>query len=123
MGIKQKFKSLWEKLRHKNSPEKSKVGRDRTDAEISAEDVLVEEIYPAGKVTVRRKKEIEAAADITEKSSGRTTRARVDNRGKVDKVCGKAEVKPTVRAGRSRPTNGSYKMIDPSDDSADTGKS
>lgn len=126
MSIKQKFKSLWSKLRHKKSSKNSKnsnVGRDKTDAEISAEEVLVEEIYPAGKVTVRRKKEIEAAAEITEKNSGRTSRARVNNCGKADKVCGKADVKPTAKAGRSRPTNLNYKMIDPSDDSADSSKS
>lgn len=122
MSIKQKFKELWGKLRRKNSePEIS--GRNKTDAELSAEEVLVEEIYPEGRVTVARRKQIRDNAETAKKSNGRRTRTHIDNGGSVDKICGKADVVPPYRAGRSRPTNPEYEMIDPSGDSADTSKS
>ena len=125
MSIKQKFKSIWGKLRKKSNKAESggNEGRDRTDAEISAEEVIEEEIFPKGRITPQRRQKMNADAEITFGSSGRKTRSRPDNSGNVDRICGKSDVTPTVRAGRSRPTNPGYKMIDPSDDSADSSKS
>lgn len=120
MSIKQKFKTLWGKLRRKNS-EPEMPCRDASDAELSAEEVIVEEIYPQGKVTSRKK--LTENAHTTQKNGGRSTRTRVDNSGNTDRICGKAHVDPPYRAGRSRPTNPEYEMIDPSGDSADTSKS
>ncbi|MCH5162090.1 MAG: hypothetical protein J1G38_01210 [Clostridiales bacterium] len=121
MGIGQKFKSMWNKLRNKSNGNDER--RKKTDAEISAEEVIEEEIYPAGKITTKRKREIENNEKTTNCSSGRKTRTRPDNSGNTERVCGKADVTPTARAGRSRPTNPGYKMIDRSDDSADSSKS
>ncbi len=123
MSIKQKIKSLWGKLRRKNTEDEN-PSRDPADAELSAEEVIVEEIYPQGKVSVpSRRNRLRNDAATTNKSSGRQSRARGDNSGKIDRICGKADVEPPYRAHRSRPTNDGYEMIDPSNDSADTSKS
>lgn len=140
MSIGQKFKNMWNKLRRKNGKKTQK--RDWSDAELSAEAVIEEEVFPKGKRTPKSRSAANANAKLTKKSSGRTLRNRPDNNGKVDRICkriaegareipqsdttpirGKGEVKPTHRAGRSRPTNDNYEMIDPTNGSADASKS
>ncbi len=121
MSIKQKFKNMWNKLRRKTDTADDIV-RDKTDSELSAEEVVEEEIFPAGKMTVKRRAEIAADTAVTNKNSGCCGKAQTGNTKKTDKVCAKANVVP-AHVKRTRPTNPSYQMIDPDDDTIDAGKS
>ena len=86
MNIKQKFKSVKDKLfggKHKSTHAKSR--RKRTDSELGADEVVKKEVYPSKKKT------------------------------------DKCTQKPLSK--RTRPTNPNYRMIDPDDNSVDSGKS
>lgn len=109
MNIKEKFKSMWNKVCKRSGDDKKKKGKcdadcdcgctvnkNPSDAEISAEEVVREEIFPAGK---------------------RKTRASATPDPVVRKTTSCAAKK------RSRPTNSNYRMIDPDDNSCDTSKS
>lgn len=110
MSLKEKFKSMWSKVCKKSNGDKTEKGKHNaddcdcgctvnknpSDAEISAEEVVREEIFPAGK---------------------RKTRAKTTPDPVVRKTTSCAAKK------RSRPTNSNYRMIDPDDNSCDTSKS
>ncbi len=91
MSIKEKFGRLWGKLRKKNNRPTPKSA----DSELSAEEVVEEEIFPEGKRTVKR----------TKKNCG----------------CATGSSKPASK--RTRPANPDYEMIDPDCNTCDTGKS
>lgn len=84
MSIKEKIKSVWNKVTSR---------RDKADSELAAEEVIQEEVFP--KKTVRKS------------ACG-------------GKTCNSAKKPPSKR---TRPTNGNYRMIDPSNETADSGKS
>ena len=107
MNIRKKFKDMWKKLSggKKNN---AKARKAMTDSELSVEEVVHEEIFPEGKRTVRRKLDTHSCAQ-----NGTNCRKGTKS-GTVDK-------KPPSK--RTRPTNNNYRMIDPDDDTVDTGKS
>ncbi len=117
MGMKNKLKSVFNKLRRKGknaADAAADIVRDRTDSEISAEEVVTEEIFPEGKRKVKKRVDAETSDDCARRNCK-------SERG--EKVCGKAPVKPACRKNRTRPTNGGYEMIDIDDDTCDSSKS
>ncbi len=133
MGVRQNIKNLWNKIRKngKKTVEEfkenlDKIEKDRTDAEISAEEVAENEIYPSGKRS-RPAKELERNADAVCRSCGNgqavKKRGKYDKTGTgpVDRLETNAAKKPASK--RTRPTNQSYRMIDPDDNSVDANKS
>ena len=98
MSIKQKIKSVWNKVKCKTD-DKSKNDKSDCDgdsckinSELAAEEVIQEEVFPAKKHAAK----------------------------KTCKRCGCTR-KPA--STRTRPTNPDYKMIDPDDDTCDSSKS
>lgn len=49
MNIKKKFKDMWRKVKGEKTAKKTATRRAAVDAEISAEEVTREEIFPSGK--------------------------------------------------------------------------
>lgn len=132
------MKKLWNKIRKngKKTIEEFKENLDkldkRADAEISAEEVVEAEVYPSGKRS-RSNAELEKNTRAVVRSSG--NKPAVKKRGKLDKTgtdavknvkkktSKKADASKKPASKRTRPTNANYRMIDPSDDSADASKS
>lgn len=85
MNIKQKFKSVKQKLFGNKHKAHATKRRKATDSELGADEVVKKEVYPS-----KKKKD----------------------------ACVK---KPLSK--RTRPTNPDYRMIDPDDNSVDSGKS
>ena len=130
MSLKERMKSLFDKMCGGKSNKKSVCGcggkscdcgtkKRSQDAEVSAEEVVIEEIYPEGKRARRATRK--ADEQQTKRAAAKSPAAVKKANAKI--VRGEAPVKPTTSAKRTRPTNKSYKMIDPSDESADTSKS
>lgn len=84
MSIKEKIKSVWNKVTSR---------RGKADSELAAEEVIQEEVFP--------------------KKAGRKASC-------SGKTCNSAKKPPSKR---TRPTNGNYQMIDPNNETADSGKS
>lgn len=98
MDIKQKIKSAWQRITGKTAAHKpSHRSAKSTDSELGAEEVVKKEVFP---------KTAKAKAPAAKKTT-------VDKNGCTRK-------KPSER---TRPTNSNYRMIDPSGDTCDTGKS
>ncbi len=89
-----------------------------TDAEISAEEVVTEEIFPEGK---HARIDKQANADKPRRAASKSNAAAHAANRKI--IHGESPVKPTASRRKTRPTNNDYKMIDPTNDSADTSKS
>ena len=132
MSLKERMKSLFDKMCGCKSDKKSDCGcggkscdcgakskRNSLDAEVSAEEVVIEEIYPEGKRARRATRK--ADEQQTKRAAAKSPAAVKKANAKI--VRGEAPVKPTTSAKKTRPTNKNYKMIDPSDESADTSKS
>ncbi len=110
MNIKEKLKSVWTKGRErfckKSQAENGygacgdacDIGSGKRDAELGADEVLREEVFPA-----------------KSKACGKNCRCGSD---KAQSASSKKNTQ-----NRTRPTNANYRMIDPSNDTCDTGKS
>jgi len=122
MSFKTKAKSFWNKFRRKASDAgesvKQKFEKNAADAEISAEEVAREEIYPEGKRRIAH--DCAGVKDAISRDVKKPKNASCRN---ADTACGKSDVKPACKKNRSRPTNPGYQMIDPDDNSCDTSKS
>lgn len=100
MSIKQKIKSVWNKVKSKTDGKKQNSGSDcdgdscKINSELAADEVIQEEIFPAER--------------------------RVAKKSCASKRCGCAH-KPASK--RTRPTNDNYQMIDPDNDTCDSSKS
>lgn len=115
MSIKDRIKGAWNKLRNKSADGKVDARKNLVDAEISAEEVVKEEIFPSGRKTASRGKQI--AADKKQcKKSACAAKAKKPTQKKTA-VTDKSKKK------RTRPTNPSYTMIDVDDNTCDSGKS
>ena len=130
MSLKQSMKSLFDKICGGKHDKKSDCGcgkkgcdcgtkKRSQDAEVSAEEVVIEEICTEGKRT--RTQARKADEQKTKRAAAKSPADVKKANAKI--VRGEAPVKPTTSARKTRPTNKSYKMIDPSDESADTSKS
>lgn len=130
MSLKQSIKSLLDRMcgckhdkksdcRHGERCDCGTKKSGRADAEVSVEEVVTEEIYPEGKRVRRASRK--ADEQKTKRAAAKSNTAAKKTNRKI--IHGEAPVKPTTSARKTRPTNKSYKMIDPSDESADTSKS
>ncbi len=106
MSIKNKFKTLFGKL--KKSDKNVSERKRKTDSEISAGDVTREEVYP--------KPRHNSSPSCAPKKS---CRPGTDCGAEKSKKSGCS--KPASK--RTRPTNAGYEMIDPDNNTCDTGKS
>ena len=129
MSLKQSIRSMLDKICGCKRDKKSDCGCDddgcdcdtkkrRADAEISAEEVVTEEIYPEGR---RARTDSRANADKTRRAASKSNAAAHAANRRI--IHGEAPVKPTTSRRKTRPTNDDYKMIDETNDSADTSKS
>ncbi len=110
MNIRKKFKDMWKKL--SGGRKSGKPREAMTDSELSAEEVAEEEIFPEGKRPVRR--------DLNSHYRAQTGSEKISEKSRCCKSCGSGK-KPMSK--RTRPTNDNYQMIDPDDNTIDTGKS
>ncbi len=119
MNFKEKLGSLWNTIRGNRDGKpgeqdelrvaaKRETPHRRTDTEISAEEVVKEEIFPKGKT--------KRVCDPQNSACRGKTKTEANCAGKTP--CGK---KPPSK--RTRPTNSSYEMIDPDGDTCDPSKS
>lgn len=91
------------------------IRKSKTDAEASLEEVVHEEIYP-------EKKRCHNAKAKTRRTSAKTR----DAEFAAEKPCKKKTKSASGKkppSKRTRPTNPNYRMINPDDDTCDTGKS
>ena len=94
MSIKEKIRSAFKKAADKTADTAKRVSRkSKNDSELAADEVIHEEVFPKKRAC--------------KKSSAF-----------AHKTCAK---KPASK--RTRPTNNNYEMIDPDDNTCDTGKS
>ena len=108
MDIKKKFKDMWRKVKGEKTAKKTAPRRAAVDAEISVEEVTLEEIFPSRKQkTTNRPAAVKPASKRASAKPATTASA--------------AAKKPLSK--RTRPTNPDYKMIDPTGNSCDTSKS
>ncbi len=110
MNIRKKFKDMWKKL---SGGKKSGNKREAlTDSELSTEEVAEVEIFPEGKRPVRRNLNSHYRVGCGDD--------KVPEKSRSCKCCDAGKKPPSKR---TRPTNNNYQMIDPDDNTIDTGKS
>ena len=101
--------------------------RERTDCEISASDVARETIFPSHTHTAGPDADENACLNShlrLDRQPSPSEPADKKCRGDSAAECGTdADVEHKTDGDGTRPTNPNYRMIDPSDDSADAGKS
>ncbi len=138
MGIKQRFKGIWSKLRKKTGRMEAAddIVKTPTDSEISAEEVVEREVFPKPKTACGKSKA--EAARVAVKVAPRTAaRKRADAEIADDpsqpakKQCGKSKPAKRICGGAcgkgkkngTRPTNPDYEMIDPDGNTCDSSQS